>query len=208
MTYEFPQALLIQFAKAPEPGKVKTRMQPQLTAEQSLSLHCRLVKRTYQTLVHSAVATVELWTSGGDRCQFFRDLEPRAILREQRGADLGVRMHHALADGLDRYEAVVLVGSDCPFLSPEVLSEALGLLVADKDCVLGPATDGGYVLIGLTRNSVELFADIDWGTDQVLAQTRSRLRQLGWQWAELTPLSDIDKPEDLSLVAGLKEYDV
>ncbi|MBV1930759.1 MAG: TIGR04282 family arsenosugar biosynthesis glycosyltransferase [Porticoccaceae bacterium] len=206
MTYEFPHGLLIQFAKAPELGKVKTRMQPQLTTEQSLSLHCQLVKRTYHTLVHSAVAALELWTSGSDSFEFFQDLEPRAILREQLGSDLGLRMHHALSDGLDRYEAVVLVGSDCPFLSPEVLREAFKLLGTGKDCVLGPATDGGYVLIGLTRNSVELFTDIDWGTDEVLAQTCSRLHQLEWQWAELAPLADIDTPEDLNLITCLKEY--
>ncbi len=205
--YEFPNSLLIQFAKAPELGKVKTRMQPELSPEQSLSLHCQLVKHTYQTLTNSALAAIELWTAGSDKSKFFPALSPAPALRKQLGADLGTRMHHALLDGLQRYESVVLVGSDCPLWTQALLQEALKALAGGMDCVLGPATDGGYVLIGLGRGNIQLFTDIDWGTDQVLAQTRVRLGQLGWRWHELTPLPDLDTAEDLNLFESLKRYD-
>jgi rSAM/selenodomain-associated transferase 1 len=206
MIYEFPQALLIQFAKAPEIGKVKTRMQPHLTAQQCLSLHCRLVIHTYHTLTQSCLAPLELWTAGEDESQFFEGLKPMPGLREQYGADLGLRMHYALLAGLQRYEAVVLVGSDCPFLTEDVLRQALEALSGDVDCVLGPATDGGYVLIGVTRSHEELFEGVSWGTAQVLEQTRLRLDKLAWRWLELTPLADIDTPEDLNLITSWKQY--
>ncbi len=206
--YEFPNSLLIQFAKAPELGKVKTRMQPELSPEQSLLLHCQLVKHTYKTLTNSALAAIELWTAGSDKSKFFPALSPVPALRKQLGTDLGMRMHHALLDGLQRYESVVLVGSDCPFWTQALLREALKALSEGMDCVLGPATDGGYVLIGLGRGNIQLFTDIDWGTDQVLAQTRARLRQLAWRCHELTPLADLDRAEDLNLVRSLKQYDV
>ena len=205
-SYKFPQSLLIQFAKAPELGKVKTRMQPQLTIQQSLRLHRQLVKHCHRTLVESYLAPVELWTTGSDESNFFQTLVPLSPIREQQGADLGRRMHHALGDGLERYEAVVLVGSDCPFLTGQIIRQALEALSRGFDCVLGPAKDGGYVLIGLTRNSVELFADVKWGSDRVAEQTRARLRHLVWRWTELTPLADIDTHEDLNLITPLKQY--
>lgn len=207
MSYHFPHTLLIQFARVPELGKVKTRMQPYLSVEQSLLLHCRMVSETYKTLVQSQLATVELWSSGSQSPGFFNDLEPSPCLREQKGVDLGMRMHHALSDGLRRYKAVVLVGSDCPFITEQVLRQALEALSVGSDCVLGPATDGGYVLIGLTQASVQLFKDVTWGSNKVLEQTRTHLRQLSWTWHELEPLSDIDKPKDLNQITFLKQYE-
>jgi len=206
VTYCFPQALLIQFAKAPEIGKVKTRMQPHLTPQQCVSLHKRLVIHTYQVITRSLLAPVELWTAGSDKSGFFNELCPLPILREQQGADLGMRMYHAIMDGLQRYQSVVLVGSDCPLLTKDTLREALEILSGGSNCVLGPATDGGYVLIGLTRANVDLFTDIEWGTDRVLEQTRVRIKQLGWRWRELKPMADIDTMEDLVAIESLKEY--
>ncbi len=207
MSYQFPQALIIQFARAPELGKVKTRMQPQLTLEQSLSLHCRLVGHTYQTLVESKLAEVELWTAGDDVSGFFATLEPPPLLCDQQGADLGKRMHHALQDGLQRYQAVLLIGSDCPSLTGIVIQEVLEKLTTGMDCVLGPATDGGYVLIGLSQANTAVFDGVNWGTGVVLEQTRQRLTKLAWRWHELVPLSDIDTVQDLNQITGLKQYE-
>ena len=208
--YQFPRSLLIQFAKAPELGRVKTRMQPYLSTQQSVSLHCRLVEQTYRTLTYTpdspALAPVELWTTGRDEEGFFNTMEPPPNRREQQGVDLGMRMYHALEHGLQRYQSVVLVGSDCPFFTVDLFAEALKKLASGIDCVLGPAIDGGYVLIGLSRIDLSLFTGITWSTDQVLAQTRSRLRRLSWQWQELTALPDIDTPEDLTWFTELSEY--
>lgn len=199
----YPKALIIQFAKAPVAGEVKTRMQPHLDPEQCAELQRRLVSHTFHTLKNARVAAVELWVGGEDPEGFFIDLCKRrgasgAAIIGQRGGDLGERMHHAFEKTLARASPVILVGSDCPFFTENYLREAIELLVqGNQDVVLGPAEDGGYVMIGLRRPSPLVFRNIDWGTDQVLNQTRERLTQLGWHWREMPMLADIDEPEDL-----------
>jgi rSAM/selenodomain-associated transferase 1 len=106
-------------------------------------------------------------------------------------------MAAALARALQRTDRAVLIGSDCPGYHSGYLKAALGALT-DHDAVLGPAADGGYVLIGLSRYAPQLFAKMPWGTGKVLAQTRAALERLGWSWAELPTLTDLDRPEDLA----------
>ena len=200
--FHYPRGLLIQFAKAPVPGQVKSRMSPVLTDEQSAELHRILVRHTLGKLALARLAPVELWVSAPH--PFFASLADLAPSVTQAGADLGERMWHAFETALPRARPVVLVGSDCPFFSARYLLQAFHLLLApDVDAVLGPAEDGGYVLLGLKRNHPQLFAGIDWGTARVLEQTRDRLRQLGWRWRELPALPDIDGPTDLELVRDL-----
>ncbi len=107
-----------------------------------------------------------------------------------------MRMHGAFSASLRDAERVVLIGSDCPEFDPDYLEAAFGAL-AQQDAVLGPAVDGGYVLIGLRTAAALLFEDIAWGTPQVLQTTRDRLHRLGWRWTELPPRHDIDEPGDL-----------
>lgn len=205
----YPKALIIQFAKAPAAGEAKTRMQPHLDPEQSAQLQRHLVSHTFHTLMDARVAPVELWVVGKDAEGFFtglcdsRGLSSTAIVNQQ-GADLGERMHHAFEETLARSSPVILVGSDCPFFTGAYLSKAIELLVeGGQDAVLGPAEDGGYVMIGLRGPNPLAFRNIDWGTDQVLVQTRERLTQLGWCWREMPALADIDEPEDLVKLKGL-----
>jgi glycosyltransferase A (GT-A) superfamily protein (DUF2064 family) len=111
-------------------------------------------------------------------------------------------MATALDSALERADRAVLIGTDCPGYHGAYLSAALDALT-DHDAVLGPAADGGYVLIGLRRPAAALFAGMPWGTDAVLAGTRSALASLGWSWVELPTLSDLDRPEDLAQVPDL-----
>ena len=122
------------------------------------------------------------------------DIEFTALA--QQGGDLGARMYAALSNALQRHRSAVLIGSDCPEFDPGYLEAAFAAL-EQQDAVLGPAVDGGYLLIGLRAAPALLFEDIAWGTPQVLQITRDRLRQLGWRWAELPPRHDIDEPGDL-----------
>ena len=201
------RALFIQFAKTPRLGRVKTRMQPQLSESQSLALHCRLVACTYDILIESALASHELWITEQADSGFFAGLKPQPKLVMQQGENLGERMQYAFVEGLKHHQAVVLVGSDCPRLTKHLLSQALEALQGGASCVLGPAFDGGYVLMGLTQTDELLFSDVSWGSDQVLIQTRDRLRQLSWQWEELEAQPDIDRPEDLVHLEGLNQYE-
>ena len=94
-------------------------------------------------------------------------------------------MHNVFIDRFRQYSYVILIGSDCPFLGGDYVTDAINRLKQGVPAVFGPATDGGYVLIGLSRVDVSLFEGIQWGTDEVMAQTRDRLRALDWQWEEL-----------------------
>jgi glycosyltransferase A (GT-A) superfamily protein (DUF2064 family) len=91
----------------------------------------------------------------------------------------------------------LIIGTDCPALTPAHLQQAAAAL-SENDAVLIPAEDGGYVLIGLRQPAPAVFAEIAWGSAQVLASTRQRLRHLGYSWHELPTLWDVDEAADLT----------
>ncbi|MFO7552426.1 MAG: TIGR04282 family arsenosugar biosynthesis glycosyltransferase [Haliea sp.] len=200
------RVVLQQFARAPEPGRVKTRMLSQLSATEACALHSELVLWTCQTLFESALGAVELWVAGDTGHALFRDCASlgQLALRQQAGADLGERMRHALNDGLARADRVLLVGSDCPGLGGRYLQQALAALDA-ADLVLGPALDGGYVLIGAKRPVDAVFAGVGWGSSRVLVETLARAQAARLAVARLQPLQDIDRPGDLPHWQALRQ---
>jgi rSAM/selenodomain-associated transferase 1 len=116
----------------------------------------------------------------------------------QPDGDLGARMRVAAEDGLRRASQVIIVGTDCPTMSQDDLRKARDALASGDDLVLGPAEDGGYWLIGLTRCDPALFSGIAWSSSTVLEATRERLRALRWRWSELATRWDVDRPQDLT----------
>ena len=189
---------LLVFARAPVPGAVKTRLVPTLGPEGAADLHSRLLERTLQTACATALAPVELWCTPDTAHPAFTAASTRldVKLRAQPEGDLGRRMLAALESALADGDRALLVGCDCPALTADDLAEAFAAL-ADHDVVLGPAEDGGYVLVGARRVSPVLFDGIEWGGPRVLHQTRGRLVALGWRWHELRTLWDVDRPEDV-----------
>ena len=112
-------------------------------------------------------------------------------------------MQTAAAGALQQGEIVLLIGVDCPALTPNHLARALSWLDQGADAVLGPAEDGGYVLLGLRRPAPAVFAEMPWGSERVLALTRERMARLDWDWRELETLWDLDRPPDYErLMAG------
>lgn len=191
-------ASLIVFARSPHPGLVKTRLLPLLGAEGSAALHVRLVKRTLDTARKASFAEIELHCTPAADDAFFRFCAGHygvSILAQTEG-DLGARMHAAFARALAARSRVILIGSDCPALTPRHLRQADRALRDGADAVFVPCEDGGYALVGLRRADERLFAGIAWGGDAVMADTRRRLAALGWQWRELETLWDVDRPED------------
>jgi uncharacterized protein len=186
-------------------GAVKTRMIPYLSPREACALHTELVLWTAATLVAARLGRVELAVAGEAGHSLFQDCLELGVagLTLQRGADLGERMYNALAAGLDRFERVVLVGSDCPSIDRDYLCQALGALEQD-DIVLGPAADGGYTLVGARHAPREMFEGVRWGTAAVFTETTLRLRRLGVAWTELSVLNDIDRPEDLPAWTALR----
>jgi rSAM/selenodomain-associated transferase 1 len=119
-------------------------------------------------------------------------------IRCQDGVDLGARMHAALTASLQGAGRAVLIGSDCPEYDPDYLRAAFTAL-DQHDAVIGPAADGGYVLIGLRRPPPgRLFEGIAWGGPEVYAATCERLGGLGMRWRALPPRRDLDDPAGLT----------
>jgi rSAM/selenodomain-associated transferase 1 len=191
---------LLIFAKAPVPGHVKTRLMPFLDAEGCARLQRRLIERTLEMTANARLCPVELWCAPDCNDPFFATCARRLDVqtRRQQGRDLGMRMHLALSKTLMHAQFGIIIGCDCPSLGAAYLTQACEILADGIPVVLGPAEDGGYVLIGTRRATAALFDGIAWGTCAVLEQTRARLRSLRWHWVELAPLWDIDRPEDLA----------
>jgi rSAM/selenodomain-associated transferase 1 len=185
------------FARAPVPGEAKTRLIPGLGAEGAAALHERLVRRALRTARDARVGPVELWCAPDASHPFFAACaaEHAARLRQQRGSDLGERMDAAFEAALGDNAALVVIGSDCPALTPVALREAAAAL-EHHDAVIAPAEDGGYVLVGLSTRVPGLFEGIDWGGPAVMEGTRARLARAGAKWKQLETLWDIDRPED------------
>ncbi len=193
---------IVVFAKAPIAGEVKTRLTPFLTAASAALLHRNLVLHSLQTMTALADCSVELWV--GSQHSWWDELSEQYDIPvfEQRGKDLGERMLYALGNALQRSEKVLIVGTDCPAITPNYLQLAFDGL-EQKGVVIGPADDGGYVLLGLKQLLPSLFDDIQWGGDNVLAATLARLQSAGERYFELASLMDIDRPEDFSKLEQL-----
>jgi rSAM/selenodomain-associated transferase 1 len=177
-------------AKAPVPGTAKTRLIPAIGAHAAAVLQERLTARTVDTAREAGIGRVTLWCTPDTRHPSFRALG--VALKEQPAGDLGARMLAAFAG-----TPTLVVGSDCPALTPAHLRSAAAAL-ATHDTVLIPAEDGGYVLIGAMAPHPALFASMAWGAPTVLAETRRRVAALKLACAELPPLWDVDTEEDLA----------
>lgn len=195
-------APVIVFAKAPVPGEVKTRLIARLGARGAAALHAALVERAIETACAAQVGRVELCCASDESHPFFLACARRfgVALTAQTAGDLGARMHAAFERVVPDSGSAVLIGSDCPALTPGHLREAFAALQSE-DAVLGPAEDGGYVLVGLARTSPRVFDGLAWGGPDVLRDTRARLCAMGWRWHELAELWDVDRPEDLARLA-------
>ena len=193
------RAILV-FAKAPVAGRVKTRLIPVLGAEGAAMLAQRLLESAVDTAAGVEGVAVELHCAPDAGHPLFHALAARhgATLHVQEGRDLGARMHRALTRAAARHRHLVLIGTDCPGMDGAYLDDAFRALEGGAPLVVGPAEDGGYVLIGCSAPPPAfLFEGIDWGTARVLAQTRARAAALGLRHLELPSLRDLDRPDDV-----------
>jgi rSAM/selenodomain-associated transferase 1 len=195
--------ILLQFTRFPEPGKVKTRLIAALGQAGACSLHRRLTSHMMQVTKNFSLASnadLVICFDGADAKDMQQLFGKEFNYLPQSQGDLGRRLSAAFVDFFARgHKKIVLIGSDCPGISAEILAAAFSSL-NQHDLVLGPATDGGYYLIGLTAWYPELFQDVSWGTAEVLPKTTATAASLGLATALLEPLSDIDRPEDLPVL--------
>jgi uncharacterized protein len=188
---------IIIFVRNPELGKVKTRLAKQIGDEQALQVYKELLQHTYTITADldyskfvyyaDSIAEKDLWESS---------LFEKKV---QEGESLGDRMMLAFFELFQQgYSKIIIIGSDCPELTGFIIEDAFDKLDS-SDVVIGPSSDGGYYLLGLTKLLPDLFKNKQWSTDTVLADTIQDTVSLRKSCSFLTELSDIDTAEDLHL---------
>ncbi len=195
---------LLLFTKPAHPGRVKTRLIGELSANQAAAIHAaflgdvgerlatgRFHLRTSWALSDGEEVPRDLATAGGDHVA-------------QAPGDLGDRLYAGLATAAKQFSTVGAVGSDHPELDAETVDDAFQQLEDGADAVFGPTVDGGYYLIGLRREAVrrEIFAGVPWSTPSVLEASLDRCQKLGLEVALLPQGHDIDFAEDLHQLAA------
>lgn len=188
---------LIIFTRYPEPGQVKTRLIPVLGPRGAAELHRRLTFHTLgwaQELASRGGVELTVHFDGGDVNSMRKCFGGDIHFVPQSSGDLGQRLADALSDTC---APTIAIGTDCPALTENHVHRAFAAL-RRADVVIGPATDGGYYLIGLTSPQPRLFANIPWSTDRVCETTLLHARPDGLRVEILELLSDVDRPEDLA----------
>lgn len=192
---ESKEALII-FLKYPELGRAKTRLAASIGNEKTLKVYIELLNHTNlitknlnfsKFLYYDKVSENKLdWKEGNYTHAY------------QTESDLGGRMAQAFEDTFAKgFERVVIIGSDCYDLSSDIIKKAFKAL-QNHDVVVGPAKDGGYYLIGLSKMNKQLFTEIEWSTEQVLNTTIQKCKAANLSYHLLETLSDIDTIEDLN----------
>ena len=179
------------FARAPAPGRTKTRLAPALGPDGAARLSAAFLADVLATVAQVPELRPELW------CPTEEDAAALEGARVQVGDDVGERMAHALSVALTRAPAALLIGSDLPTLPASRLRAALRALDT-HDVVLGPAHDGGFYLVGARGSAPDLGPPIRWSTRHALVDTRARL--VDRAVAQIRPWYDVDTPEDLRLL--------
>jgi len=193
--------ILIIFVKNQEPGKVKTRLAKTKGEQNALKVYRRLVEITLEAAIGTEADKQVWYSSHADQEDGIDEHDFKKFV--QIGTDLGERMSVAFRkvfyDGCKR---AIIIGSDCPDITTELLEEAFTALER-YDMVIGPAADGGYYLLGMNRYIPDLFTDIPWSTHTVLKCTMKKINEKNLSCYTLPELNDIDTEQDLK-ESGLK----
>jgi hypothetical protein len=230
------QQLIIIFTRYPEPGKTKTRLIPALGEEGAANFQRQMTEYTLnqvKELQQILPIQIEIRFTDGNEDLMKKWLGSDLVYKYQGEGDLGEKLSRCVDDAIGlrpptpliarKVESLIIIGIDCPGVNPQILNQAFNSLQS-HDLVIGPATDGGYYLIGLRHPmsqlfnqdlfnhdlfswnlfSQKLFSGISWGTSEVLKQTIYIAEQLNLSYELLPTLSDIDRPEDLENFPALK----
>ncbi len=197
---------LIIFARAPVVGQTKTRLIPAYTAQGAANIHQIMTQRTLevasqfkaqQAKINQPVELTLCVAGQLDHpiiAQWSHEFAIHVIA--QQGGDLGQRMHHAFEHALATHRLALLIGTDCLTHTEGSLAHCCAQLT-HHDWVFTPAHDGGYVLVGTTKNTRSVFEQINWGSSEVMQQTLERLEVTQDNYALTEPTWDIDHHEDV-----------
>ncbi|WP_186576963.1 TIGR04282 family arsenosugar biosynthesis glycosyltransferase [Aquibacillus kalidii] len=193
--------VLLILSKAPIPGYCKTRLEAKLSSKQCAQLQDSLI-RDLSELYNEMKQELEVWVAYTPHHtkEYFEGLFPSSHF-PQVGNDLGERMKNALSFIMDKsYSPVIIIGTDTP-LNIEDIRHAFKEL-NNNSFVIGPATDGGYYLIGMHQYEPDLFSDIPWSSDKVCSLTIKKMEQLSGTVSLLAQKRDIDEFRDLEMYQG------
>lgn len=185
--------LLIIFTRNPEIGKVKKRLAAGIGDAAALKIYIHLLKHTVEV---TKALPIKKWVFYSEEIPQ-RDIWDEAVFSKklQKGQDLGAKMEQAFYSGFEAgYENIIIIGSDLFDLTEKDLKMAF-LELQQHDAVIGPATDGGYYLLGLKSIPLNIFKNKKWGSNEILSATLKDLKKLNYKLLE--PRNDIDYPEDL-----------
>jgi len=187
--------LLIIFVKAPRAGQVKTRLAQEIGAEAACAAYRRLDEDLFRSL--QALDCVEVRYTPDDAREEIQPWLAKGWSAQPQGdGDLGTRLERAFDEAFAAgARRVVAIGSDCPEVNAADIGAAWEALQS-SDAVIGPATDGGYWLIGLRGTQPALFRGMTWSTEGVLAETLKRARAAGVLVEQLHALGDVDTADD------------
>jgi rSAM/selenodomain-associated transferase 1 len=192
---------LLIFIKNPQLGKAKTRLAASIGKEKALVAYKALLNHTRNVATKVEARRLVFYSSFIDKeDQWTTEFFDKHL---QTGLDLGDRMKNGFEKGFKKAAPLIIIGSDCAQLSPEIIETAFEKL-KHYDFVIGPAEDGGYYLLGMNSFQPFVFEQINWSTEKVADQTRQRILSLGLTVAEVDTLSDIDELEDLEKVEWLR----
>ena len=188
---------ILVFAKAPVPGRVKTRLIPALGAEGAARLAAKMLDHAVAEALAAEVGPVELCADPDPSSPQWHELLPAGVEVSAQGeGDLGARMSRAARRTIAAGERALLIGTDCPELG-RVRLRAAAAALETHPAVIHPARDGGYALLGLDRFHPSLFGDIAWRMPTVAAPTLARFEALRWPVHVGETLRDVDEPADL-----------
>lgn len=189
--------VLIIFVKYPQPGFVKTRLAKEIGKENAASLYRLFVEAILSRTDDKNFNRVIFYTPAEKRHQIKDWIGSDMDIYPQKGKDLGERLSHAFKFIFEKgAKRAVVIGSDSPTIDKKIILQAFKELEYNE-CVIGPSSDGGYYLVGLSYFHTEIFKDITWSTNKVYEQTLNRLRKLKLKFSSLDELFDVDNFEDL-----------
>jgi len=203
---------LVIMSRLPLAGYTKTRLMEALNGDQCAAFHQACLQDICQAALDSQLTTYLYYHSPPEYAGSKLDakgsiwgLETPVLdklkFRQQKGADLGERLWRAGQEVLQDHSGVIFIGSDMPEITAKLLAEAERLL-HKGDVVVGPASDGGYYLLGSQYLWQGLFTAIPWGSDRVLVATLEKIRAMGMSYRHLEAKADIDTIEDLADFVG------
>jgi rSAM/selenodomain-associated transferase 1 len=187
------------FAKTPVPGEVKTRLTPPLSAEDACRLYEAFLTDLFRRLARIKSTRVTVFHAGSSLDALTSLVPEKWGLVPQKGGDLGQRLVSAFDSLLQEGGRAVIIGSDSPDLPIQYIRRAFQRL-KHKDVVLGPATDGGYYLVGLRALAPAVFQGVSWGTETALAETVDNVRNAGLSLHVLPMWYDVDTEPSLRLL--------